>query len=167
VGSRRCRQGHDDLVVSHPVRIRIRVRKAHRNVDVEDKVQSRLRTRCGGASAAVREWGSKFGGDGRFFCEETVRARLWTPHSKNPCRIACRCISCVLLSSDGGLDEVCRWLSARGGTTIPVRAGAGRSGRPASELTSGEDRGGEGDGEDVCTEIDADMAGGGVDAGCC
>jgi hypothetical protein len=50
-----------------------------------------------------------------------------------------------------------------------VRAGAGRivSGRPASELTSGEDGGGEGDGEEVCTEIDADMAGGGVDAGCC
>jgi hypothetical protein len=50
-----------------------------------------------------------------------------------------------------------------------VREGAGRivSGRPASELTSGEDGGGEGDGEEVWTEIDADMAGGGVDAGCC
>jgi hypothetical protein len=44
-----------------------------------------------------------------------------------------------------------------------VRAGAGRivSGRTASELTSGEDGGGEGDGEEVWTEIDADMAGGG------
>jgi hypothetical protein len=51
---------------------------------------------------------------------------------------------------------------------ISVRAGAGRivSGRPASESTSGEDGGGDGDGEDVCTEIDA-CAGGGVDAGCC
>jgi hypothetical protein len=30
--------------------------------------------RCGGASASVREWGSKFGSGGRFFCEETERA---------------------------------------------------------------------------------------------
>ena len=50
-----------------------------------------------------------------------------------------------------------------------MRAGAGRivSGRPSSELTSGEEGGGEDAGDDVWTEIDIAMAGGGVDAGCC
>ena len=50
-----------------------------------------------------------------------------------------------------------------------MRAGAGRivSGRPSSELTSEEEGGGEDAGDVVWTEMDADMAGGGVDAGCC
>jgi hypothetical protein len=51
-----------------------------------------------------------------------------------------------------------------------VRAGAGRivSGRPVSELTSGDDDGGDGygDGEEVWAEINAGM-GGEDDAGCC
>jgi hypothetical protein len=49
-----------------------------------------------------------------------------------------------------------------------ARAGAGRivSGRPARELTSGEDGGGDGDGEDVCMEMGA-CTGDGVEAGCC
>ena len=57
---------------------------------------------------------------------------------------------------------------ARDGTTIPVRAGAGRivSGRLSSELTSGEEGGGEDAGDEVWTEIDVDMAGGGVYADC-
>jgi hypothetical protein len=42
-----------------------------------------------------------------------------------------------------------------------VRVTVRRScGRPASELTPGEE------GEDVWTEMDTDMAGGGADAGC-
>ena len=50
-----------------------------------------------------------------------------------------------------------------------MRAGAGRivSGRLSSELTSGEEGGGEEAGDDVWTDMDADTAGGGVDAGCC
>ena len=50
-----------------------------------------------------------------------------------------------------------------------MRAGAGRivSGRLSSELTSGEEGGVEDVGDDVWTEMDADMAGGGVDAVCC
>ena len=50
-----------------------------------------------------------------------------------------------------------------------VQAGAGRvvSGKPLSESTSGEEGGGEDAGDDIWTEMDADMAGGGVDAGCC
>ena len=55
--------------------------------------------------------------------------------------------------------------SACGGTTILVLAGASRivSGGPLSELTSGE----EGGGDDVWKEMDADMAAGEVDASCC
>ena len=45
--------------------------------------------------------------------------------------------------------------------TISVRVGAGRRvlGRPASELASGEEGGGEDAGDDVWKEMDADMAG--------
>ena len=50
-----------------------------------------------------------------------------------------------------------------------MRAGAGRivSGRPSSELTSGEEGGGEDACNDVWKEMDAHMAGGGVIAGRC
>ena len=50
-----------------------------------------------------------------------------------------------------------------------MRAGAGKivNGRPSSKLTSGEEGEGEDAGNDVWTEMDADTAGGGVDAGCC
>ena len=50
-----------------------------------------------------------------------------------------------------------------------MRAGAGIivSGRPSNELTSGEDGDGEDAGDGVWKEMNADMAGGGVDAGCC
>ena len=48
---------------------------------------------------------------------------------------------------------------------VPISPCAGRivSGKPASELTFGEEGGSE-DGEDVWTEMDTDIAGGGVDA---
>ena len=50
-----------------------------------------------------------------------------------------------------------------------MRAGAGKivSGRLLRGLTSGEEGGGEDAGDEIWTEMDADMAGGGVDAGCC
>ncbi|KAN0132160.1 hypothetical protein V8E53_009926 [Lactarius tabidus] len=65
-----------------------------------------------------------------------------------------------------GLGDVYKWLSARGGMTVSVWAGAARnlSGRPASELTSGEDGGGEEDREHAHAETEA-VNGGGVDAG--
>ena len=49
------------------------------------------------------------------------------------------------------------------------RHGAGKlvSGRPVSELTSGGEVGGDDDGQDVWMDMDAGMAGGGVDAGWC
>ena len=78
------------------------------------------------------------------------------------------------VSESGGLDDACKWLRARGGIAISLRAGAGRivRGRPASELTSWDeagDDGGEGEGVDVgdvFTEMDVD-ARGGVDVRCC
>ena len=38
---------------------------------------------------------------------------------------------------------------------------------PSRGLTSGEEGGGEDASDDVCTEMDADMACGGIDVGCC
>ena len=54
---------------------------------------------------------------GVIFARPCARSR--SPPSKKPCRIACCCIFCVVLSSEG-LDDVCRSLSLRGGTTIPA-----------------------------------------------
>ena len=94
------------------------------------------------------------------------RARLLrAPHSKNPAGlfVVAFVASCCYLKEE--------WTTFVSGSvrTIPVRAGAGRivSGRPSSELTSGEERGGEDAGDGVWTEIDTDIAGGGVYAGCC
>jgi hypothetical protein len=88
--------GVGDFIIGY--RIRIRVREAYGDVMIEVMIQRKLGIRCGGASAAVSEWSSRF--------------------------------------SSGG---------AR---------------RPASVLTSGEDGGSDGDGEDVCMEMDACTGGG-------
>ena len=89
---------------------------------------------------------------------------------QKPCRIACCCICRASTEppapGSGGSGDACRWLRARGGIVIFVRAGAGRivSGRPASELTFGDVTGEDGwcggvEGVDayavVCMEMDA------------
>ena len=69
------------------------------------------RIRCSRANAAVRKEGSRFGGGGRSFCEETVRAGCGPLTAKTLLDfVLLHFLRCVLSFEE--LGDVCRLLSA-------------------------------------------------------
>lgn len=113
--------------------------------------------RCGGASATPVGLAAVGGLHGEL---GDHAHQLQAPHGKNPAGLlAVAFLHCAVVQRTGWHLQVTQPVSACGGTTIPVQAGASMivGGRQGSELASEEDCGGEDNGEGVWMEMDTEI----------